>query len=97
MEMDDADGIAASAMHNITNSDTRSGKILSIKLKNFMCHRNLTVDLNRSTNLIIGKNGSGKSAVLTALIIGLGCKANTTDRSSSIKRIFREKKIVFVR
>lgn len=64
----------------------RSGKILSMRLKNFMCHRNLSVDFNRQTNLIVGKNGSGKSAILTALIIGLGSKANATDRSHNIKR-----------
>lgn len=68
------------------NCETRSGKILAIKLKNFMCHRNLTVDFNQRTNLIVGRNGSGKSAILTALIIGLGAKANATDRSSNIKR-----------
>lgn len=51
-----------------------------------MCHQNLEVDFNKRTNLLIGNNGSGKSAVLTALIIGLGCKANATNRSSNIKR-----------
>lgn len=65
---------------------SRCGKILAVKLKNFMCHENLTVEFNSQANLLIGKNGSGKSAVLTALIIGLGCKANATNRSSSIKR-----------
>lgn len=62
------------------------GKVLAVKLRNFMCHENLTVNLNANANLLIGKNGSGKSAVLTALIIGLGCKATATNRSSSIKR-----------
>lgn len=63
----------------------RSGKILAVKLRNFMCHANLTVDFNKRTNLLVGQNGSGKSAILTALIIGLGSKANATNRSSSIK------------
>lgn len=53
-----------------------------------MCHRNLEVDFNRRTNLVIGANGSGKSAILTALIVGLGSKANATNRSSSIKRTY---------
>lgn len=64
----------------------RSGKILSVRLKNFMCHRHLEVNFNRHTNLVVGANGSGKSAILTALIIGLGSKANATNRSTSIKR-----------
>lgn len=76
------------------NCETRSGKILAIKLKNFMCHRNLTVDFNQRTNLIVGRNGSGKSAILTALIIGLGAKANATDRSSNIKREYWTPKVV---
>lgn len=71
----------------------RSGKVLSVKLRNFMCHRNLAVDFNQHTNLLIGQNGSGKSAILTALIIGLGSKANATNRSSNIKRKCIQKSI----
>lgn len=63
----------------------RSGKILAVILRNFMCHSNLKVEFNTRTNLLVGQNGSGKSAILTALIIGLGSKANATNRSSSIK------------
>ena len=64
----------------------RSGKILRMQLKNFMCHRNLVVEFNKRANLLVGNNGSGKSAVLAALTIGLGCSANLTNRSSSVKR-----------
>lgn len=54
-----------------------------------MCHKNLSVDFNPKTNLVIGENGSGKSAILTAMIVGLGAKANVTNRSSSIKDLVR--------
>ena len=64
----------------------RSGKVLKIVLKNFMCHSNLKLDFNLRVNLLVGNNGSGKSAILTALIIGLGCKASTSNRSSNITR-----------
>lgn len=77
--------LVANSSHDETNLSARSGKILTVKLRNFMCHSNLTVDFNPRTNLLIGQNGSGKSAILTALIIGLGSKANATNRSSSIK------------
>lgn len=62
---------------------------MALRLKNFMCHKNLAVDFNPRTNLLIGANGSGKSAVLTALIIGLGAKATATNRSNSIKELVR--------
>lgn len=64
----------------------RSGKISRIVLINFMCHKNYAVDFNLRTNLLVGNNGSGKSAILTALIIGLGCKSAATSRSTNIKR-----------
>lgn len=67
-------------------SPHRAGKIIQIRLRNFMCHSNLIVDFNIRSNLIVGNNGSGKSAVITALILGLGSKASTTSRSKSIKR-----------
>lgn len=53
-----------------------------------MCHDLLEVEFKPSINYIIGRNGSGKSAILTALIVGLGGRATLTDRGSSIKGTF---------
>lgn len=81
----------------------RSGKVARIVLKNFMCHSNFAVDFNDHINVMVGKNGSGKSAVLTALILGLGSKTSATSRSSTLTRTFtrslglrRSNKIVYV-
>ena len=52
-----------------------------------MCHDALEVTLNPNVNFIIGRNGSGKSAILTALTVGLGAKANVTNRGASVKSI----------
>lgn len=54
-------------------------------MRNFMCHDALEVDLNPNVNFIVGRNGSGKSAILTALIVGLGGKTKLTNRGSSLK------------
>ncbi|CAJ1073315.1 structural maintenance of chromosomes protein 6-like isoform X2 [Xyrichtys novacula] len=62
------------------------GIIESITLMNFMCHRFLgPIQFGPNGNFIVGNNGSGKSAILTDLIIGLGGKANITNRGVSIK------------
>lgn len=60
------------------------GCIHSIHVRNFFCHDNLEVTLNRNVNFIVGRNGSGKSAVLTALVVGLGGRASTTNRGTSL-------------
>ncbi|KAH0621959.1 hypothetical protein JD844_023747 [Phrynosoma platyrhinos] len=74
---------------NGINSQTVPGEvgiIESIKLKNFMCHSMLgPFEFGSNVNFLVGNNGSGKSAVLTALIVGLGGKATMTNRGSSLK------------
>lgn len=52
-----------------------------------MCHAHLEVNLQNNINYIVGRNGSGKSAILTALVVGLSGKASLTNRGTSIKGI----------
>ncbi|NXG74890.1 SMC6 protein, partial [Baryphthengus martii] len=67
------------------------GIIESIQLKNFMCHSMLgPFQFGSNLNFVIGNNGSGKSSVLTALIVGLGGKATATNRGSSLKMFVRD-------
>ncbi|KAJ3116400.1 Structural maintenance of chromosomes protein 6 [Phlyctochytrium bullatum] len=66
------------------------GTVESIELVNFMCHSYLQVQLNSHINFIIGHNGSGKSAILTALTLCLGGKATFTNRASSVKDLLKE-------
>ena len=57
---------------------------------NFMCHGHLEVKLGPLINFIIGHNGSGKSAVLTAITLCLGGKATATNRGQSLKTFIKE-------
>nr|XP_055058867.1 structural maintenance of chromosomes protein 6-like [Misgurnus anguillicaudatus]XP_055058868.1 structural maintenance of chromosomes protein 6-like [Misgurnus anguillicaudatus] len=79
---------------SLPSSQSASGEvgiIESISLKNFMCHSLLgPFSFGPNVNFVVGNNGSGKSAVLTALIVALGGKAHTTNRGSSLKGFVKE-------
>ncbi|KAI5620328.1 structural maintenance of chromosomes protein 6, partial [Silurus asotus] len=67
------------------------GIIENLFLKNFMCHSLLgPFTFGPNVNFVIGKNGSGKSAILTALIVALGGNAQTTNRGTSLKGFVKE-------
>lgn len=50
-----------------------------------MCHSNLEIEFGDHVNFITGQNGSGKSAILTALCVAFGCRAKGTQRASTLK------------
>ncbi|XP_071724067.1 LOW QUALITY PROTEIN: structural maintenance of chromosomes protein 6B-like [Rutidosis leptorrhynchoides] len=62
-----------------------AGTIIKIRLENFMCHSNQEVVLGENVNFVTGQNGSGKSAILTALCVAFGCRAARTQRASTLK------------
>ncbi|KAI1332258.1 P-loop containing nucleoside triphosphate hydrolase protein [Xylariaceae sp. FL0255] len=64
--------------------------IESITCVNFMCHVRLHVELGPLLNFIVGENGSGKSAVLTAITLCLGGKASATNRGGSLRAFVKE-------
>ena len=61
------------------------GTIKSIVMQNFMCHGHLKLEFNPKVNFLIGENGSGKSAILTAITVALGAQARETGRAKSLK------------
>ncbi|TFK52189.1 P-loop containing nucleoside triphosphate hydrolase protein [Heliocybe sulcata] len=66
------------------------GIIESLEMHQFMCHKYLTFSFGPQINFIIGHNGSGKSAVLSAVTVALGGKATSTGRGSGLKSFIRE-------
>jgi chromosome segregation ATPase len=72
------------------NQVAENAIIEEVTCVNFMCHSSLNVKLGPLINFIIGHNGSGKSAVLTALIICLGGKASATSRGNNLKAFIKE-------
>ncbi|XP_065871539.1 structural maintenance of chromosomes protein 6B-like isoform X2 [Euphorbia lathyris] len=74
-----------SVNYNSDSSRSGAGIITRIRLENFMCHSNLEIELCPWVNFITGQNGSGKSAILTALCVAFGCRAKGTQRASTLK------------
>lgn len=66
------------------------GTIARVEVVNFMCHKYLKVDFGPKINFVIGHNGSGKSAILTALTIALGANASTTNRAKTVSSLIKE-------
>ncbi|CAI0404527.1 unnamed protein product, partial [Linum tenue] len=68
-----------------THTPSGAGTIKRIRLENFMCHSNLQIELGPRVNFITGQNGSGKSAILTAICVAFGSRAKGTQRASTLK------------
>lgn len=66
------------------------GIIEEVSCRNFMCHSKLRITLGPNINFIIGHNGSGKSAVLTALTMCLGGRAASTNRGGNLRSMIKE-------
>lgn len=54
-----------------------------------MCHSNLELELKPGLNVINGENGSGKSAILTAIQVCLGAASKKTNRGDSLKDLIQ--------
>ena len=72
------------------NTIADNGIIESVTCVNFMCHVRLHCELGPLLNFIVGENGSGKSAILTAITLCLGGKASSTNRGGSLKSFVKE-------
>ncbi|KAF2399834.1 DNA repair protein Rad18 [Trichodelitschia bisporula] len=71
------------------NQPAECAIIEEVTCTNFMCHEHLTISLGPLINFVTGHNGSGKSAVLTALTLCLGGKAVATNRGQSLKHFIK--------
>ncbi|PIK59309.1 hypothetical protein BSL78_03738 [Apostichopus japonicus] len=92
----DESGLDSSQLHDLSSlgNNADHGIIDRIYLKNFMCHGKLEFNFGPNVNFVVGRNGSGKSAIMTALVVGLGGKASVTSRGSSLKNFIKDGKNV---
>lgn len=72
------------------NEIAEYGILEEVEVINFMCHAKWEFKLGPLINFICGKNGSGKSAILTAIILCLGGKASSTNRGARLQNFIKE-------
>ncbi|GBG82316.1 hypothetical protein CBR_g34600 [Chara braunii] len=80
----------AVANGSLTDANENAGVVLKIRVENFMCHAHLEMEFNTRVNFITGQNGSGKSAILTALCVAFGVKARATQRATAMRDFIRK-------
>lgn len=83
-ESEDEDATAAGRKLSKTLGFANAGILQSVRLDRFMSHECFKYTLGPNVNIINGANGSGKSAIVAALQIGLGAMASATERASRI-------------
>lgn len=66
------------------------GAVENITLINFMCHDHFSIAFGPQVNFVIGRNGSGKSAILTALVVCFGGSAGLTNRGKAVKSFIKK-------
>lgn len=75
-----------SAVRSVISREADVGILEKITLVNFMCHKRFDIQFGPNVNFILGKNGSGKSAIMNAVVVALGGKATATQRGTSLKQ-----------
>jgi structural maintenance of chromosomes protein 5 len=55
-----------------TASSFQPGNIIRIRLRHIMCFEDTEIHMGPRMNLILGQNGSGKSAIATGIMLGCG-------------------------
>uniref|UniRef100_A0A060T0P4 ARAD1C09900p n=1 Tax=Blastobotrys adeninivorans TaxID=409370 RepID=A0A060T0P4_BLAAD len=83
---------ASPAPSGVQSDYWQAGRIKRLDMVNFMCHEKRRIEFGPRMNLITGKNGSGKSTVLTAISTCLGGRASSSNRGSNVKDLIKHGK-----
>lgn len=71
----DSDLDSVSEQESQTTADTNvplTGKIYSVNVENFITFTDSTIYPGEELNILIGPNGTGKSSMVAAIVIGMG-------------------------
>ena len=60
------------------------GALMKVRMHNFMTHKDVTFEPGPRLNVVLGPNGTGKSAFVCAVCVGLGGSPNLLGRAGSL-------------
>jgi len=72
-------------------------KIHQLEVRNFRCFEHQTFHFSDQFTILIGDNGTGKTAILTALAIGAGCLFSRFDNFENLQRPISDDEVRRVR
>ncbi|XP_052741955.1 structural maintenance of chromosomes protein 5 [Bicyclus anynana] len=73
----------------VNTGGMRAGCIYRISLKNFITYKEVTLHPGKSLNLIIGPNGTGKSTIVSAIILGLGGSPKAIGKDTKLEQFVK--------
>ncbi|XP_011505579.1 PREDICTED: structural maintenance of chromosomes protein 5 [Ceratosolen solmsi marchali] len=68
----------------MADDDIPLGIILRISLENFVTYDSVVIKPGKNLNLIIGANGTGKSTIVSAIVLGLGGNPKVIGRATNV-------------
>lgn len=88
-EEEDEEDVQEQMRFSTEKGFAHSGILHSVRLDRFMSHGCFRYDLGPNMNIINGKNGSGKSAIVAALQIGLNGSVGITERAKKLEDLIK--------
>lgn len=81
---DERGGKRAKRASRYDEGDYVPGALMRVRLHNFMTHRDATFEPGPRLNVVLGPNGTGKSAFVCAVCVGLGGSPKLLGRAGSL-------------
>ncbi|KAI8346052.1 hypothetical protein B0O80DRAFT_407246 [Mortierella sp. GBAus27b] len=79
-----------SSLHGVQDkTEYQHGAILKVSMKSFVTYESCTFSPGPNLNMIIGPNGTGKSAIVCAIALGLGGNTNLLGRAKDISEFVK--------
>jgi hypothetical protein len=75
-------GVSAAALDTTAH---RRGSILRVRMKDFLIYKQAEFRPGSGLNTIIGPNGTGKSSIVSAIVLGLAGAMSSIGRADEVK------------